>query len=314
MGGPSAEHEVSLKSGKMVLDALPRDKYEVKKVFIDKDGVWEIPPSELKKNVDAVFIALHGTYGEDGVVQDILDAEGIPYTGSGAKESALSMNKYLLTRLLKEEGFSVPRTELVTVADWRMKPSEIIHKIRHYFGYPIVVKPNQNGSSVGVSIVRGEEGLTGAFNEAFRVGREALVQEFIVGREMTCGVIDSGFVGSEFALLPTEIVPRVSDFFDYRAKYEPGASDEITPPDCPGHIQKKIQNTAKSVHKLAGCRGFSRVDMILAKNSEIFVLEINTIPGLTEQSLLPKAALASGIAFPELLSRIVSAAFITVKI
>jgi D-alanine-D-alanine ligase len=313
-GGPSAEHEVSLKSGEMVYNAVPREKYEVRKVFIDRAGQWEIPPGEIKNYADVVFIALHGPYGEDGTVQDILEKEKVPYTGSGARESALAMNKFLFTRLLKEAGITVPLTKLFTETDWREQPAYIAQQIRHYFGYPLVVKPNQNGSSVGVTIVKDEIGLTSAFNEAFRVGREALVQEFVAGRELTCGVLDAGLPGSEFALLPTEIIPKTSNFFDYRAKYEPGASAEITPPNLPERTVRKIRDVAKAVHRLAGCRGFSRTDMILDKNGELYVLEINTIPGLTGESLLPKAALASGIMFPVLLDKIISAAFLTTKI
>ncbi len=315
MGGPSAEHEVSLKSGEMVYNAVPREKYEVRRVLIDKQGQWEIPPKKLRNYADIVFIALHGPYGEDGTVQDILENEKIPYTGTGVKESALAMNKFLSTRLLKEAGISVPLTKLFTKADWEEKPAFVLQQIQHYFGYPIVVKPNQNGSSVGVTIVKNSEGLTSAFNEAFNVGREALIQEFIAGRELTCGVIDSGFPGSEFPILPTEIIPKTSHFFDYRAKYEPGASEEITPPpNLPEAAIKKVQSVAKNVHRILGCRGFSRTDMILNKAGELFVLEINTIPGLTNESLLPKAALASGIMFSALLDKIINAAFLTTKI
>lgn len=310
MGGPSHEHEVSLKSGEQVLKHLP-GHYEPVRVLIAKTGEWEIPVRKLKNHADVAFIALHGPYGEDGTVQEILESEGIPYTGSGAKESAFAMNKFLANRYLREAGVEVPLDFLVTSSDWRNEPVFILKRIKNYFGYPIIVKPNNNGSSVGITIVTNENQLTSAFVEAFNVSREIIVQEFIRGRELTCGVVDSGLPGSEFALLPTEIMPRVSHFFDYKAKYEEGGSDEITPPPgMPDHIVKEVRELALRVHRLLGSRGFSRVDMILDKYGKLFVLELNTIPGMTEQSLLPKAAIASGITFSELLDKLIHAAYL----
>ena len=311
LGGPSEEHEVSLKSGEQVLKYLNPELYEPVRVLIARTGEWEIPAKKLKNYADVAFVALHGPYGEDGTVQEVLESVGIPYAGSGAKESAFAMNKFLTTRHLREAGVNVPLTTLLTKSDWQNEPLTIVQKIKHYFGFPIVVKPNNSGSSVGVTIVGGEEKLTLAFNESFNVSREALIQEFIRGRELTCGVLDRGSAGTEFALLPTEIVPRVSRFFDYKAKYEEGGSEEITPPrDLPDNIVKRIRETALQVHRLLGSRGFSRVDMILDKDGELIVLESNTIPGLTAQSLLPKAALASGITFSELVDRLIHAAFL----
>lgn len=311
MGGPSHEHEVSLKSGEMVLKHLNPERYDVKKVLITKSGEWEIQPNNLKNYADVVFVALHGPYGEDGTVQEILESVGISYTGSGPKESALAMNKYLTTRYLKESGVNVPLTFLITKSDWENEPAMVVQKIKHYLGYPIVVKPNNSGSSVGITIVNKEERLTPAFVESFNISRETLIQEFIRGRELTCGVLDWGIPGTEFALLPTEIIPKVSHFFDYKAKYEEGGSDEITPPaGLPEFVVKKVRETALRVHHLLGCRSFSRVDMILDKKGELFVLETNTIPGLTTQSLLPKAVVASGITFSDFLDRLVHAAFL----
>ncbi len=311
MGGPSHEHEVSLKSGEQVLKHLNPEHYDSRKVLITKTGEWQIPPNKLKAYADVVFIALHGPYGEDGTVQDILETEGIPYTGSGPKESALAMNKFLTLRYLREAGLNVPISFLVTKFEWQERPSMVIQKIRHYFGYPMVVKPNNNGSSMGITIVTKEDNLTSAFNEAFNVSREVLIEEYIRGREVTCGVLDHGMPGSEFALLPTEIIPRISHFFDYKAKYEEGGSDEITPP--PRMFESTIRNIQKAalaVHRLIGCRGFSRTDFILDKKGELHVLEINTIPGLTQASLLPKAAVASGISFSKLLDKLIDAAFL----
>lgn len=311
MGGPSQEHEVSLKSGEQVLKHLDSERYEKIRVLIAKTGEWEIPPNKLRYYADVAFIALHGPYGEDGTVQDVLQSIGLPYTGTGPAESALAMNKFLTLRHLQEAGIKVPLTFLITKSDWQNKPLAVIQKIKHYVGYPLVIKPNNNGSSVGITIVGSEEKLTPAFNEAFHVSPAALIQQFVKGREVTCGVLDSGLKGSEFALLPTEIIPRVSHFFDYRAKYEEGGSDEITPPPkMPEHIIRRIQKLALMAHRLLGCRGFSRTDMILDKRNELYFLETNTIPGLTPQSLLPKAALASGIPFPKLLDKLIQGAFL----
>jgi len=310
MGGPSAEHEVSLKSGEEVLKHLNPEHYNIKRVLISKTGDWEIPPKELKHYADVVFIALHGPYGEDGTVQNILEEEGIPYTGSGSLSSALAMNKFLSYRLFKETGFNTPLTFLVTEKDWKDKPLSVLHQIHRYLGYPFVVKPNNQGSSVGVTIVKDEQGITGAFNEAFNLSKEALIQEYISGKEITCGVLDNGLPGSEFALLPTEIVPQASHFYDYKSKYDEGGSKHIIPPRVPEHLIRKIQTIAKTVHKLMGCRGFSRADFILDKRDDLYILEVNTIPGLTPQSLLPEAAFASGISFPALLSKVTNSAFL----
>ncbi len=313
MGGPSPEHEVSLKTGEMVADALTREKYEVEKFLISKDGEWEIPPQALKNHADAVFIAMHGTYGEDGTVQDILESVKIPYTGTGPLGSALAMNKFLSLRLFRDAGLKTPQSLLVTGNNWKDMPHSIVYRIRNYFEYPIVVKPNNSGSSVGVSVVKNEGGLDAAMHEAFHISREVLVQKFIEGKEVTCGVLDQGLPQSEFALLPTEIIPKRNNFFDYKSKYDPGGAEEITPARLHGYQLKQIQKAAVLAHRLIGCKGFSRTDMILTPKNELYILELNTIPGLTRESLLPKAAVASGINFPNLVEKIVHSAFFRLR-
>lgn len=310
VGGPSSEHEVSLKSGEMILDGLNSKKYEAKKVLISKDGIWSIEPQDLKKYADLVFIALHGTFGEDGTIQDILESHSIPYTGSGVHTSALAMNKFLSLRLFKDHGISTPHTFSLSKLEWQTKPSIALEWIKHYGGYPVVIKPNNQGSSVGVSIANDGHEVSSALNEIFSLTRHALIQNYIRGREITCGVLDHGWPESAHPLLPTEIIPRKSNFFDYQAKYELGASDEITPPDnLPADLLNSIRRIALITHQIVNARSFSRTDMILGKQGRIFVLEINTIPGLTEDSLLPKAALATGISFQELLDRIINSSF-----
>jgi len=238
----------------------------------------------------------------------LLDELKIPYTGSNATVSALGMNKFLSLRLFRAGGLTTPLTFLVTKKDFENAPIKFFELVHYYLGFPLVVKPNNNGSSVGVSIVKKEDELLTALEEIFKISREALLQNFINGKEITCGVLDHGFSESAYPLLPTEIIPQVSHFFDYRAKYEPSGSLEITPARLPELTLKEIQRIAVRTHKLIGAKGFSRTDMILSDDGKIYVLEINTIPGLTENSLLPKAAEAGGISFPQLIDRIIEAA------
>lgn len=308
VGGPSSEHEVSLRSGANVIRSIDSARFEPRRVFISRTGVWEVSPDELRSLADVAFIAMHGAYGEDGTVQSLLDSVGLPYTGSGAMASALAMNKYLSLRLFRDSGLAVPLTRLVTKRDWQQQLPSILNWLRLYAGYPAIVKPNAGGSSVGATIVEGPDEVAHAFESVFDLSREALIQNFVLGHEVTCGVLDRGTPKSAFALLPTAIVPRVSPFFDYRAKYEPNGTAEITPAPFPPSFLREIQRAALACHYLVGARGFSRTDMVLDTNGAVQVLELNTIPGLTEESLLPKAAAAHGIAFPALLSHILESA------
>lgn len=308
MGGPSSEHEVSLRTAANVARALDKTKYETKKVLIDRLGNWEISPEELKQHVDVAFIAMHGTYGEDGTVQSILEANEIPYTGSDAMTSALAMNKFVSLRTLRHHGVPTPISHLVSKQDWEKNPFHTFEWIRYYTGYPLVAKPNKNGSSVAVYIAKNKGELIRAFNHIFSLEREALLQNYVRGKEVTCGVLDHGWPESAFALLPTEIVPRKNEFFDYEEKYSPTGAYEITPPRLPKSFIEVIQKTALQSHKALRARGFSRTDMILDASGMPYVLEVNTIPGLTERSLIPKATEVSGIPFPQLLDHIVSSA------
>ena len=308
-GGPSAEHEVSLKSARNVARNLNREQYEPTEILITKGGEWEVPLEQLKKDSDMAFIAMHGAYGEDGTLQSMLDAEGIPYTGSGALSSALAMNKFLTGRLLRDAGVPTPRTYFISKTGWHEEVPRVWDWVRYFAGYPIVVKPNNSGSSVGVSFANTKDELVSALDQIFRLSREALVQPYIEGREVTCAVLDRGIPKSHNVLLPTEIIPQTSNFFDYRAKYEPGGSLEITPARIPNSFTQLVQRLALQTHRLVGARGFSRTDMILGRDGTVHVLEINTIPGLTTESLLPKAAEASGIPFGRLLDQIIEAAF-----
>ncbi|MDP2696149.1 MAG: D-alanine--D-alanine ligase [bacterium] len=297
-GGPSAEHEVSLNTGKMVAAKLDKSKYDVEEIIVDKNGQWPIEPKNLA--ADVVFIAMHGEYGEDGTVQKTLENAGLAYTGSGVKASKLGMDKAGSSAVLANSGLLIPK--FITITDGQ--PVSWPH------GFPAVIKPADRGSSVGISIIHSPEELPAALKESFKYSNVAMIQEYIAGRELTCGVIDDG-LGNITPLLPTEIIPITGKFFDYDAKYKPGASKEITPPNLPEAIIRSLRQMAVTAHQAIGCSGMSRTDFILHTSDnkqKIYVLEINTIPGLTETSLLPQEAQAVGISFSELLDRVITAA------
>jgi D-alanine-D-alanine ligase len=292
-GGPSPEHDVSLRTGAMVFKHLNRTRYAPKLITISKRGAWPVSFAELNEKFDIVFNALHGTYGEDGELQKVLDEYGIPYTGSGERASRVGMDKVASMQVFKKAGIRVPKYVVVS--------KNSVPRVQ----VPIVVKPANCGSSVGVSIVREKKDLPRAIARALTYAPRVIVQKFIAGTEVTCGVIEKN--GKLFALPPTEIVPVGSVFFDYRAKYVKGGSDEITPARISQHAAKRVQRLAIKAHRAIGATGYSRTDVILENNSP-YILEINTLPGLTAGSLLPKAAAAARIPFAKLLDIIIESA------
>lgn len=316
MGGPSSEHEVSLKSGLNVLKNLDSKKHKAIPIFIDTRGYWLFPgkkehpltePEAIlnlqRVDVHAVVIALHGEYGEDGRVQSVLSAAKIPYTGSYANQSALAMNKVLAGNIITQAGLSVPESLEINKSEWRKKPNELLKSIYNNFGNNVVIKPTNRGSSVGVSLVNIYKGdlkpLDLAIELAFSKSRHVMAQEYIGGREVTCGVLD--VCGAVESLLPTEIIPVGKKFFDFEAKYG-GASREVTPPKKMGlKLINRIEATAIVAHNALGLKGVTRTDMIIDKNNKIYVLEVNTIPGMTDASLIPQQAKACGISFKKLL-------------
>ena len=301
MGGPSSEHEVSLKTGEMVLKNLDKKRYYGFPVKIEKNGSWPISIEKLKRKADVAFIAMHGEYGEDGQIQSLLETFKIPYTGSGPIESALAMDKERASILLAKNGFQIP--ESISIYKNDPYPDWAISK---NLRTPLVIKPANQGSSIGVSIINKKSELKEALNKAFQHSKKVLAQKHIKGREITCGVLEIN--GSAIPLLPTEIKPNLGEFFDYYSKYNSNGSLEITPPELPKKMIKKIQLTALEIHKLLGCSGMARTDMIMQGNGKLYILEINTIPGLTETSLLPQAAEKTGIPFPKLLDIIIQSA------
>jgi D-alanine-D-alanine ligase len=297
-GGTSGEREVSLRGAAGVEQALNKEKYEV---------VRYDPASDLARlaadapRLDAAFILLHGVGGEDGTVQGMLDLLGIPYQGSGVLGSALAMNKHLTKTLYKLHGLPVAVWEMADKAHCA-DPLPLLAKLR----LPLVIKPVRQGSSLGMSIVRQAEQLGAALAKAFQHDSQVMVEEFVAGREITVGVLGN----DELTALPlVEIIPdRRFDFFDYEAKYTPGATREACPAEVSEELRVKAQDYGLRAHKALQLRGCSRTDMIIREDGEIFLLETNTIPGMTPTSLLPQAAAQIGLDFSALLDRLIELA------
>ena len=299
-GGRSDEREVSLKGAAGVEKALDPGKYEVTRYD---------PATDLSRiaadagRIDAAFILLHGVYGEDGTIQGFLDLLGIPYQGAGVLGSALAMDKNLAKIMYRLAG--------LPVASWVMvEPGDLADtgRITASVKLPCVVKPVRQGSSIGMTIVRDVEQLLPALHLALRHDSEVMVEEYVKGRELTAGVLGNA---DPQALPLIEIIPDSRyDFFNYEAKYQPGASREICPAQVDEAVRKKAQEYAVRAHRALQLRGYSRTDMILS-GDELYVLETNTIPGMTPTSLLPQAAAAAGLPFAALLDRLIGLALET---
>jgi len=318
MGGPSEEHEVSLNTGRNIIENLDPSKYQAVEIKISKDKQWFlngklVSEGTALKSCDIVFNALHGEFGEDGKAQALMEYYGARYTGSGICGSALAMDKLRSREIFKLAGLKVPNTLKIRRGDnYHALLSVFVSKVTNF---PVVVKPCSSGSSVGVQIVNGADQLDKAIKAGFKLDGKILVEEFIEGREITCGVLEnfsaeggpaSSGKGNIGALPVTEIVPKKDHkFFDYKAKYKPGHSDEITPAFIDTDTTKKVQEIAIKAHQLLGCKTYSRTDMII-RDDDIFVLETNTLPGLTANSLLPKAAASAGLTLPKLLDIIIT--------
>lgn len=307
MGGPSAEREVSLKSGKAVLEALKSKNLEAVAIDIKGQDRNYVKDLLLSYDINLAFLALHGAFGEDGKMQAILEEMGIPYTGSGLRASELAMDKIASRKVFEAGGLNTPKYCLLdknhkNIRDFMALPQERGKAIPPDKIFPLVIKPASGGSSIGLSIVDKPHALREAIETAFKYDRRVIAEEYIEGREMTVGIFEDA------PLEAIEIKPK-RRFFDYKAKYESGETEYIVPAPVSLEIMRLLKETALKAHNLLGCSFFSRVDIILDKINKPFVLEVNTIPGFTATSLLPKAASARGIAFPELVVRISEAAF-----
>jgi len=291
-GGRSSEREISLKTGAACADALRQKGHDVALVDVDT----EIAARLRELRVDVAFVALHGRYGEDGCVQGLLESMGIPYTGSGVTASALGMDKTLSKRIFA--GLDL------AVIDFRAFPREQAGEIRPRdlpFGLPAVVKPAGEGSSVGVSIARDAAALTAACLEAARWKGDVIVERYVKGAEVNVAVLDGKALGA------VEIAPE-REFYDYAAKYTAGTTKYHVPPRLPEPQVRAASEAAERAHRGLGCSGVTRVDFIVAPDGTPFILEVNTLPGMTATSLVPKIAAGAGLPFPDLCERILESA------
>ncbi|MFH1473152.1 MAG: D-alanine--D-alanine ligase [bacterium] len=295
-GGPSHEYNVSLETGKHILSLLEKSpKYQPKDIFISKGGDWHRDglahePSQALLGVDVVFNALHGAYGEDGQVQEILEELGMPFTGSYSVASALAMDKEATKKVFTEKGLLVPRHELV---DGSVTHDQLLYIFQNYL-HPVIVKPTHGGSSIGTCLANTFQELSEAIGHALMHSKRVLVEEFIRGKEATCGVVENHRGHELYALLPIEIrKPAGSHFFDYESKYS-GKSEEICPGNFTAEEKEQIEDMARRAHQMLDLRHYSRSDFMITPSSKVYILETNTLPGFTKESLLPKALQAVG--------------------
>ncbi len=293
MGGTSSEREVSLRSGAAVAEALRTAGHAVVEVDLETETGREL--NDVK--MDVAFIALHGRFGEDGTLQRLLQDRGIPFTGSGPAASRAAMDKVEAKRLFKAHAVDTPPHRVITRGD----SVALLEQCARALGYPVVMKPRAEGSSVGVTVHRDCSTLLDGAAETFRHDAVGLMEKFIAGRELTVGILDGQ------ALPIVEMKPK-DGFFSFEAKYQRSDTQYVVDPPMSDLDRRRVQKAALEAHKSLGCEGVSRVDVILTSLCSVHVLEVNTIPGMTERSLLPKAARAAGIDFPELCWRVVELA------
>lgn len=315
MGGLSLEHEVSINSGKGVSNALTASGYEAIQILLQKDGCWHFPGEEpvpvkkaiaqlVNQNADCVFIALHGPNGEDGRIQGLLDCLELCYTGSGCAASALCMDKIRSKAVVAASAIQVAPYFVFSHKEWLKSQRKILNRVEDEIGLPVVVKAPSQGSSCGMAISHNEHDFIRDVDEIMPLEDVVMVEQYVKGLEVTCSVLDVQAQGEVYALPVTEIRPETSPFFDYYAKYTPGACQEITPACIGDHLAQRVQQAAVAAHKALGCCGWSRSDFIIDDSGPIW-LEVNTVPGLTETSLFPQAAAVSGIPYNELITLLV---------
>ena len=321
-GGRSSEHEISLASARSVLEALDPDHYDVTTIAIGRDGRWELEagssghalvpgtepgpaetlpvPAESKEvaatmgDVDVVLPILHGPFGEDGTVQGLLELAGVPYIGAGVAASAVCMDKDFTKKVLRESGIPVARHHTLREGDELQNP----------FGYPVFVKPARLGSSVGITKAHDEDELRAAVELARRHDDKVLVEEFIAGTEVECGILGNR---TPIASVVGEIVPH-NEWYDYAAKYDEGGSDIIVPARIADATAKRVQELAVDSFIATECEGMARIDFFVRGDGEVVVNEINTIPGFTATSVYARLFEASGVSYPELLQRLIDLA------
>jgi len=298
MGGRSGEREVSLRSGKNVLAALKR--HDLKAVGIDVG--LDIAKKLLTLKVDVAFIILHGKYGEDGTIQGLLEMMDIPYTGSGVLASALAMHKGYSKKIFREQG--IPTPEFIW-AEKNDDPAQRAQQAVDELGLPFVIKPLEEGSSIGVSIIKDQKGAVASFKKLHRKYGGAIAERFISGMNITTGILGCGRKVRALPIL--ELVPK-NEFYDFQAKYTKGMTEFIIPARLPGSLYRKAQETALAAHLALGCHGWSRVDAIVDRAGTSYILEVNTLPGMTDLSDLPAEAKVAGISYDEAVLEILDSA------
>jgi D-alanine-D-alanine ligase len=309
-GGPSLERQVSLRSGAHAQEALMRLGHDV----VGLDVGPELVPELRSLAPDAAFIALHGRDGEDGTVQALMEAIGVPYTGSGPAACARGTDKALAKYLMREAG--IPTLDFHSLREESIKQlgaAAAVADIERRLGFPLVVKPASQGSALGVKFARTSEQLPGAMVGAFSYDHKIVIERYAKGRDLAVSVLDEQ--GAEQGAAPralpvVEAVPREEDFYDYESRYQIGMTTFVCPAELEAHTSARAQQLALETYALLGCHGVARIDLMLETDSgELWVLEANVVPGLTETSLLPQAADADGIGFDELIARVLASAW-----
>ena len=306
-GGPSSEYEVSLKTGAEVRRHLNPEKFDARDIFIDRAGVWHlhgapVAPAQALEGVDVAFNAMHGEYGEDGTLQRALDALGVPYTGSNARASALAFDKHHTKREVKKLGIKTPRALVIErrPEDFEQAALDIFRSFPH----PAFVKPALGGSSVGATLAENYHALAWGHERAFEISPKVLVEEYIKGREATVGVAENFRNEPYYAFMPVEIIPpQEHPFFNYEAKYGGGTLERVPGNFSPSH-KEELMRAARAVHERLGLSHYSRSDFIVSPRG-VYFLEVNTLPGLTSESLLPKAVAAGGTKLGDFLEHLI---------
>lgn len=297
LGGRSAEREVSLRTGEAIYNALIKKGYSAVKIDVAEDFIGKI----REEKITLAFLALHGPYGEDGTIQGLLEMLNIPYTGPNVLASAICMDKIYTKKILRDEGLPTPKFEVIKKYNYQKADKQKLYEeIWAKFDLPIVVKAPTQGSTIGITFVHEKEKLEEAILDCFKYGDNALIEEFISGVELTAGILGND---NPIALPLIEIVSETG-VYDYEAKYTVGLSSHIIPPRISLEAQDKIKDLALKTFMAIGCQGTSRVDFILTKEGLPYILEVNTIPGMTETSLFPDAAKSIGICFEDLVEKI----------
>jgi D-alanine-D-alanine ligase len=308
-GGPSSEFEVSLRSGKAIIETL-KNKHSIKDCVIDKQGNWVIDgmivsPNKATMNTDLVFNAMHGEYGEDGTVQNLLENLGVKFTGPNSFGAKMSINKATAKKIYKQFGLKTPIAILIERTE---DLDNLAINLFRSFPMPMVLKPADKGSSVGVTIARDYNSLINSLKSLFVYHDKLIVEEYIPGKEATLGVIQEFRNKDIYSLMPIEIrKPKDKDFFDYESKYS-GTSLELCPGDFSLQERDELAEMTKMAHKILGLRHYSRSDFIIHPKRGIYILETNSLPGLTQESLMPKGVKAIGSSFEEFLDHVIDLA------